>query len=271
MPREALEFEVVVYEKRGHVAYVTLSRPEVLNAMNSTMHAELARVWDDLEADDDIRVGVVTGAGTRAFSVGQDLKEAAAQQRAGSSALSTFGSRGKAGYPRLTERFRMVKPLIACVRGLAIGGGFELALACDIIVASEDAEFALPEARLGLIPGAGGIFRLTRQVPSRTAMGYLLTGRRMNASRAYDLGLINEVVPDDGLDAAVDAWVQDILRCAPLSVKAIKEAATSSAGLTLEQAFAGEYRWERTRMLSSDAKEGVLAFAERRPPQWSGR
>jgi len=253
------------------VATITLNRPEVLNAMNLRMHEELAEVWDDFERDDDIWVGVLTGAGDRAFSVGQDLKELAARTADGQAPPSTFGSRGKPGWPRLTERFGLTKPLVARVRGYALGGGFELALACDLIIASDDARFGLPEARLGLIAGAGGVFRLTRQMPPRTALGYLMTGRQLTAQRAYELGLVNEVVPAAELDACVDAWVADILACAPLAVRAVKEAALASAHLSLEQAFATRYPAEERRMFSEDAKEGPRAFVEKRPPRWQGR
>ncbi|HEY8978214.1 MAG TPA: enoyl-CoA-hydratase DpgD [Streptomyces sp.] len=261
----------VRYDKRGHVAHVTLDRPEVLNAMDLRMHAELADVWDDFEADDDLWVAVLSGAGTRAFSVGQDLGELAARVREGTSGTATFGSRGKPGWPRLTERFALSKPVVAKVRGYAMGGGFELALACDLVIASDDAVFALPEARLGLMAGAGGVFRLTRQLPWKTAMGHLLTGRRMDARRAFELGLVNEVVAADALDACVDGWIEDILRCAPLSVRAIKEAATASAHLPLEGAFATRYPWEERRMHSADALEGPLAFVEKREPRWRAR
>jgi len=266
-----MERSVVLYKKRDGVAYVTLNRPRALNALNDRMHVELAEIWDDVESDKNVLVCVITGAGNRAFSVGQDLKESAQRNDSDAAAiLSTFGSIGKPGYPRLTERFKISKPLIARVHGLAMGGGFELALACDIIVASAVAEFALPEAKLGLIPGAGGVFRLLRQIPSKTAMGYLLTGRRMTASRAYELGLVNEVVPVELLDERVDAWVTDILRCAPLSVKAIKEAALSSDAVTLEEAFLKRYVWEEIRSSSLDAREGIRAFIEKRTPKWLG-
>jgi crotonobetainyl-CoA hydratase/dehydration protein DpgD len=259
----------VRYDKRGHVARITLDRPQVLNAMDLAMHGELAEVWDDFEADDDIWVGVLTGAGERAFSVGQDLKELVRRIEEGT-AVSTFGSRGRPGWPRLTERFSLSKPLIARVNGFALGGGFELALACDIVIAAEHAEFALTEARLGLMAGAGGVFRLTRQAPYRAAMGHLLTGRRMSAARAHALGLVNEVVPYDELDDCVDGWLEDMLRCAPLSLRAIKEAAATSATMPLEQAFATRYVWEERRMHSRDAEEGPRAFVEKRPPKWTG-
>lgn len=258
----------VRYEKAGHVATVTLDRPAVLNAMDLRTHAELADVWDDFAADDELWVAVLTGAGDRAFSVGQDLKELAARERAGAAAPSSFGSRGRAGFPRLTERFDLAKPVVAKVRGYALGGGFELALACDILIAAEDATFALPEARLGLIPGAGGVFRLSRQLPWKTAMGHLLTGRPLSASRAYELGLVNEVAPAGELDARVAGWVADLVACAPLSVRAIKEAATVASGLPLAEAFAARYPHEERRMHSRDAVEGPRAFAEKRPPRW---
>jgi dehydration protein DpgD len=261
----------VCFEKRDAVAYVTIDRPHVLNAMDGRTHAELGEIWDEFEADDALRVAVLTGAGPRAFSVGQDLKELAAREEAGLAAPSTFGGRGKPGHPRLTERFALSKPVVARVNGLALGGGFELVLACDIVVAAESAEFALPEPRVGLVAGAGGVFRLTRQAPLRAAMGYLLTGRRMSAARAYELGLVNDVVPADDLDACVDAWVADVLACAPLAVRAVKEAAYRSLDLPLAQAFYHRYGWEERRMHSADAKEGPAAFAQKRQPHWQGR
>lgn len=259
----------VRYVKRGHVAYVTIDRPAVLNALDVRTHEELADIWDDFERDDDLWVGVLTGAGDRSFSVGQDLKELVKRVEAGMRP-TTFGGRGQPGWPRLTERFTLSKPLIARVNGYAFGGGFELALACDIVVAAEHAEFALPEARLGLVAGAGGVFRLTRQLPLRTALGHLMTGRRLSATRAYELGLINDVVAAAELDECVQGWVDDILRCAPLAVRAVKEAALTSADLPLPQAFATRYVWEERRAASHDAIEGPRAFVEKRPPEWRG-
>lgn len=270
MADEVRDMSRVRYEKRGHVAYVTLDRPKVLNAMDVRMHEELALVWDDFEADDDVWVGVLSGAGDRAFSVGQDLKELVERTRAGTAGTSTFGGRGKGGWPRLTDRFGLAKPLVAKVAGYAFGGGFELALACDVIVACEDASFALPEARLGLIAGAGGVFRLTRQLPYRTAIGHLITGRPMTAARALELGLVNDVVPAYELDACVEGWVCDILRCAPLAVRAIKEAAATSSTRSLPEAFDTRYVWEEKRIHSRDAREGPLAFVDKRTPRWSG-
>ena len=259
----------VRFEKKDHVARVTLDRPDVLNAMDLRMHEELAEIWDEIEADDGIRVAVLTGAGHRAFCVGQDLGERARRDRAGTPP-SSFGSRGQPGWPRLTERFDLSKPVIARVDGYALGGGFELALACDLVVASDRAVFGLPEVRLGLVPGAGGVFRLVRQLPPRVAMGYLLTGRRLDAATAYAYGLVNEVVPADRLDACVEDWAGDLVAAAPLSVRAIKEAALRSVDLPLPEAFVTTYRWEERRRHSADAVEGPRAFAEKRAPIWSG-
>jgi len=267
--REPTDLSRVRYELIGHVARVTLNRPEVLNAMDLRMHEELALVWDEVERDERVRVVVLTGAGTRAFSVGQDLKERARLDRGGAAATS-FGSRGLPGWPRLTERFSLSKPVLAAVRGYALGGGFELALACDLIVAGASAVFALPEARLGLIPGAGGAFRLARQLPLKAAMGYLLTGRRMTAAQALGFGLVNEVVPDEQLEECVTQWTDDLLRSAPLSVRALKEAVMRSVDVPLEEAFTLPYRWERERQASQDAIEGPRAFAEKREPVWRG-
>ncbi|MFF2751167.1 enoyl-CoA-hydratase DpgD [Kitasatospora sp. NPDC058048] len=260
----------VLYERAGHVARVTLNRPHVLNAMDQRMHAELGAVWDEVERDDEVRLVVLTGAGERAFSVGQDLKERARLDREGHPPTS-FGSRGQPGSPRLTDRFTLSKPVLARVRGHALGGGFELVLACDLVIAAQSAVFALPEAALGLIPGAGGAFRLARQIPLKAAMGYLLTGRRMSAHEALALGLVNEVVPDDRLDACVERWTADLLRCAPLSQRALKEAVLRSVDLPLEQAFTTRYHWEQVRRASEDAREGPRAFAEKRAPVWRGR
>ncbi|WP_067452340.1 enoyl-CoA-hydratase DpgD [Actinomadura macra] len=260
----------VRYEKKDQVARITLDRPEVLNAMDLRTHEELAAIWDDVEADDEVRVAVLTGAGDRSFSVGQDLKERARLTERGAPA-TTFGSRGQPGWPRLTERFALSKPVIARVHGYALGGGFELALACDLIVASEEAVFALPEAGLGLVPGAGGAFRLARQLPLRIAMGYLLTGRRMTAATALRFGLVNDVVPYEDLDRCVADWAGDLIRSAPLSVRALKECVLRSLDMPLEEAFSSRYVWEERRRVSGDAAEGVRAFTEKREPIWTGR
>lgn len=258
----------VDYRKEGHVAYVTLNRPQVLNAMDQRTHRELAGIWDDVEADPDVRVAVLGGAGDRAFSVGQDLHERARLDSEGASA-TTFGSRGRPGWPRLTERFGFVKPIVARVDGYALGGGFELVLACDIVVASDRAVFGLPEATLGLVPGAGGGFRLSRKIPVNIAMGYLLTGRRMSARTALEFGLVNEVVAPERLDDCVGEWTRDLIRSSPSSIRAIKESVLASLDMPLERAFATRYEWEEKRLIGHDRIEGPRAFSEHRSPKWT--
>jgi crotonobetainyl-CoA hydratase/dehydration protein DpgD len=259
----------VRYEKRGRAAYITINRPEVMNALNLRAHEELQAIWEDFESDDSLWLGVLAGEGTKAFSVGQDLKELV-DRTDGGEAASSFGSRGRPGWPRLTERFSLSKPIIAKVNGYALGGGLELALACDIIVASHCATFGLPEARLGLVAGAGGLFRLPKAIPHKVAVGYLMTGRSFTAGRAYELGLVNEVVPLGELDFAVQRWVDDVLRCAPLAVRAIKEVTSRAQTMDLATAFTTTYASEEKRRDSLDCIEGPRAFVEKRAPCWKG-
>lgn len=257
----------VIYEKCGQVAKVTLNRPEVLNALDLETHRQLKDIWSDFEADKNLRVAILSGNSERAFSVGQDLKELKQRILSGETPTS-FGSKGHVGYPRLTERFDLSKPVIAKVNGYAFGGGFELALACDIIVASKTASFALPEAKLGLIAGAGGVFRLAKLTSAKIASGYLMTGRVMNAERAYELGIVNELCDVEKLDDAVERWVKDILRCAPLSVSSIKEVIAKVDSMSIEKAFVYPFEWEKKRIEGEDCIEGPNAFLEKRKPEW---
>ena len=246
------------------VARLTINRPERLNAMDSHAHLALSDALDACASDPGVRVLVLTGAGTRAFSVGRDLHELAI---ANDAAVEDRWRRTT----RLTDRVDYPKPIIARVHGHAIGGGFEIAMACDIIVASEDANFALPEPKRGLIPFAGGVHRLPRQIPLKVATGHLLTGRPISAQRAYALGLVNEVAPVEALDAAVDAWVADILACAPLAIRSIKQCVALGQGRPLAEAMAATFPAEQVRKASRDSIEGPRAFAEKRPPIWSGQ
>lgn len=264
------QLEFCRYEKKGHVLHVTITRPEVMNALHYPANIELAGVWDEFAADDDLWIGVLTGEGTRAFSAGNDLKYTAELSRMKPEERPQF-PRFNGGFGGLTNRYDLFKPVIARVNGFALGGGFEMAMACDIIVAADHAEVGLPEPRRGLIAGAMGVHRLPRQVPLKAAMGYMLTGRHMPAQRAYELGIVNQVVPLGDLDAAVEAWVADILRCAPLSVRASKEAAMRGLDMTLPEAGRAEYDWEMRRRRSDDSVEGPRAFAEKRDPRWTGR
>ncbi len=261
--------EFCTYEKKGHIAYVTVTRPEVMNALHIFANVELGEVWDDFAADDDLWVAVLTGQGDKAFSAGNDLKYTAEMSRMTPEERPKIGP-ASGGFGGITNRYDLFKPVVARVNGFALGGGFEMALACDIIVAADHAEVGLPEPRRGLIAGAMGVHRLPRQMPLKAAMGYMLTGRHIPAQRAYELGVVNEVVPLARLDEAVDAWVQDIIRCAPLSVRSTKEAALRGLNMTLEEAGNARYEWEDRRRKSQDQIEGPRAFAEKRAPNWTG-
>jgi enoyl-CoA hydratase/carnithine racemase len=247
----------------GRILNVTLDRPALLNALHPPAHVELDAVWSEFEKDPELWVAIVTGAGERAFCAGNDLKFQAAGGRV---AIPPSGFGG------LTARYDMVKPVIAAVNGLAMGGGFEIALACDLIVASETAVFALPEPRVGLAALAGGIHRLPRQIGLKNAMGMLLTGRRVSAAEGLRLGFVNEVVPPGELQAAARRWAEAICECAPLSVRASKQAALRGLDApSLREAVEGRYEQMAAMIKSEDFVEGPRAFSEKRRPAWKGR
>jgi enoyl-CoA hydratase/carnithine racemase len=252
----------------GRLFTVTMNRPEVMNALHPPANAELEKVFDEFAADPDLWVAIITGAGDRAFSAGNDLKYTAAQ-KGGRLELKEMNEKGFAG---LTSRFDDPKPVIAAVNGVAMGGGFEIALACDLIIASENAVFALPEPRVGLAALAGGMHRLPRQIGLKQAMGMLLTGRRVSAREGRELGFVNEVVPAADLMATARRWADEILACAPLSVRASKQSALEGLDLpSLQAAMAGSYDQVVAMVKSEDFKEGPRAFAEKRDPVWKGR
>jgi enoyl-CoA hydratase/carnithine racemase len=207
--------EFVRVERVGRLTLVFINRPECLNALHPPAHHELAAIFDEFACDSEQRVAIVTGAGHRAFCAGNDLRFRAEQGYQGMPA---------AGFGGLTSRFDLDKPVIAAVNGVAAGGGFELALACDLVVAGEHARFSLPEAKTGLAGLGGGLQRLPRQVGLKIAMGIALTGRSVGAAEALRLGLVNEVVsPGEELNAAC-CWARQILAAAPLAVRAAKQA-----------------------------------------------
>jgi crotonobetainyl-CoA hydratase len=255
--------EFCTTSREGHLLVVTMNRPEVMNSLHPPANFELEKVFDDFVADPELWVAIITGAGERAFSAGNDLKFTA---KAGGKL--DINPKGFAG---ITSRFDNPKPLIAAVNGVAMGGGFEIALACDLIIASENAIFALPEPRVGLAALAGGMHRLPRAIPLKHAMGMLLTGRRVSAREGMALGFVNEVVAPAELMTAAKRWAGQILECAPLSVRASKQSAYDGLDRPLEDAMAARYD-EVIRMLKSeDFIEGPRAFAEKRPPQWKGK
>jgi len=259
-----MAYEFITYEKKGRIAYVTINRPAVLNALHPPANAELSAAWDDFAADPECWVAIFTGAGEKAFSAGNDLKYTAEH---GAKTVSFSGG----GFGGITSRFDLFKPVIAAVNGFALGGGFELALACDVIVAAEHARFGLPEPRVGLAALAGGMHRLPRHMPLKLAMGYMLTGKHMTAADAHRFGVVNEVVSAGELMAAAERWASEILACSPISVRATKQCAMEGLGMPVQAAMAKSYSLVRALTQSEDMMEGVTAFAQKRAPQWKGK
>jgi enoyl-CoA hydratase/carnithine racemase len=255
--------EYITVEKDGHVTVVTLNRPENLNALHPPSHAELVAAFDDFAADPQQWVAIITGAGPRAFCAGNDLKYTAAGHKLESSAK---------GFAGLTARYDLTKPVIAAVNGFAMGGGFEIALACDLIIAAENAVFSLPEPKVGLVALTGGVHRLPRQIPLKQAMGMILTGRHVTAQEGNELGFVNEVVPVGKAVEAAKRWAAQINECSPMAVRASKEAVYRGLDVTVEEAQAGQMSYPAIKALlaSQDSKEGPRAFAEKRKPQWKG-
>jgi crotonobetainyl-CoA hydratase len=249
-------------DKSDHIMTVTISRPERLNALHPPGNAELGEVFDDFAADDDMWVAIVTGEG-RGFSAGNDLR----YQAEGGERMAT-----PRGFGGLSSRFDLLKPVIAAVNGVAMGGGFEIALSCDIIIASEAAVFALPEPRVGLAALAGGLQRLPRQIGSKRALGMILTGRHVPAAEGYELGFVNKVVPADELMEEARRWAKMVCECAPLSVRASKDVVYTSLDIaSLKDSMEHSYDSVRTMATSEDYIEGPKAFSEKRPPNWKGR
>lgn len=261
--------QYTTFEFGDKVAYITINRPEVRNCLGPYVSWELSQHLDEVERNDDIWIAVLTGAGDKAFSAGMDLKFHQVRAKMSDEEVADLIKKQEETRSLIT-RWHFPKPIIARVNGYALGGGLELALACDIVVAAEHAELGLPEPKRGLVAAGGGVHRLPRQIGLKPAMGYMLTGRHMSARRAYELGLVNDVVPYDKLDETVEGYVKDILACAPLSVRATKEMVMRGLDYPLHEAFDREYQWEKRRQSSPDAIEGPRAFAEKRKPNWTG-
>ena len=262
-----MSYRFATYEKRGRIAYVTMNRPEVMNALHLEAHLELNEIWEDFRDDPDLWVAILTGAGERAFSAGNDLKATAQRTAQGGDVQGDE----RPPFGRITRNFDCPKPMIAAVNGVAVGGGLEMALACDIVIAADHARFGLPEPRVGLFAGAGGIHRLARQVPFKLAMGLLLTGRIFGADEAYRIGLVNEVVPLADLMPAAERWAAEILECSPLSVQLTKEAAFDGLQHSVDDALERDTTGCERLLASADFVEGPKAFAEKRKPRWTGR
>ncbi|WP_439403977.1 enoyl-CoA hydratase-related protein [Bradyrhizobium sp. DASA03076] len=256
----------VQFTVQDHVARVTLDRPDRLNAVDQATEAELIRIWETIERDRDIRVVVLTGVGERAFCTGADMKGGS-----GSSGLDYWAAARPGGFGGIALRETLDIPVIARVNGHALGGGMEMMLGCDIVIASDNATFGLPEPRVGRLALDGGIALLARRIPHVWAMGMLLTGRRISAADALRFGLVNEVVAPETLDDAVTRWITDILACAPLSVRAIKQMVRAGQRLSPTDAQMLRLPALVEALQSSDKDEGVRAFQEKRAPKWRGR
>ena len=259
----------VTFEVADHVATVTLARPEVMNAIDLDTEAELQRIWSELEARRDVRVVVLTGQGERAFCVGADMKNPSGSPTL--KGVEYWAAARPGGFGGIALRESLNIPVIARVNGYALGGGFEMVLGCDLVVACEEASFGLPEPLVGRMPLDGGMALLQRQIPHRLAMGMLLTGARITARRALEIGLVNEVVPRAELDAAVARWVAQVLACAPLSLQGIKQMVRLTGAMPPAQAQALRLPALVAALNSEDGDEGVLAFQQKRKPVWQGR
>jgi len=254
----------LLFEVKDHVARLTLNRPKALNSISHDLDLQLYDAWRTIDADPDIWVAVLGAAGDRAFCAGGDVSGGT---KAHASRLALGGGLTGIGGPLV----KLTKPLIAAVHGYALGGGFELAMCADIIVAADDTQFGLPETKAGIIGECGVMHRAIRQLPHRVAMAMILTGERLGADAALEYGLVNEVVPRESLDDAATAWAQKVCAASPLAVQAAKQAVLSRADMPLEIALATRFEAIEAYANSEDVKEGRAAFAERRAPVWTGR
>lgn len=258
-------FRHILYEKRGHIGVITLNRPEVLNALQPVTCQELAEVLLDYLEDEELRVAILAGAGDRAFCVGADLKH-----RADAGDVSSGGISAREMRIAFT---RCCKPILAAVQGYCVGGGLELAMRCDIILASETARFGLPEVKRGLVADTGGTFFLPRRIPYYQAMRMILTGDLISASDALRMGLVTAVVPNAELWSTAESWARKFLECSPLAVQAAKEIVRMSLQTSVEPELAAIDRLASVQRLraSEDYLEGPRAFAEKRAPKWTGK
>lgn len=258
----------ILYEKRGRVAYMTINRPEARNAIDLETSRELAQAWQDFRDDENVWIGVLTGAGEKAFSAGADLKSLIPMM---TGAARNNEAADDGGFGGITRGFECWKPIIAAVNGFCLAGGTEMMLACDLRIASENATIGLTEVRWGIIPGAGGTQRLPRMVPLARAMEIILLGEPITAEEAYRIGLVNKVVPQAELMNEVERWVNILLERGPLALRAAKQAMLQGLDMTLDEGMQLEQRLFRQMLTTEDAKEGPLAFAQKRKPEFKGK
>jgi crotonobetainyl-CoA hydratase len=256
----------IQFEIKENVAWVTIDRPERMNAVDSVTEHELEQIWRQIEADQSVRCVVLTGSGEKVFSAGADLKSESEL-----SGVEYWASLSSNGFGGIAMRRSLSVPVIARVNGLALGGGMEMVLGCDIVIAVREARFGLPEAKVGRLPLDGGMVMLQRLIPEKIAAGLMLTGRMMSSDEALSYGLVNAVVDRENLDAEVARWVADIVSCAPLSIKAIKQTIRKTAHLTPHEARFLRLPELVSALSSQDAIEGVTAFREKRKPVWQGK
>jgi enoyl-CoA hydratase/carnithine racemase len=255
----------VLYEKRGGIAYVTLNRPKVLNALNAATWTDLRSAFEDAKADSSVRGVILTGAGDKAFIAGADISELAHVDAYEAEESSRFSQE----VLNLIEN--LGKPVIAAVNGFALGGGCETAMACTFRIAAEHAKFGQPEVKLGLLPGGGGIQRLPRLVGKGRALQLILTGETISAQEAWRIGLVNEVVPAANLIARAEAVLKQIAANAPIAVKYSLDAANKGLDTSQSEGFALEASYFGICASTEDKKEGTSAFLEKRAPQFAGR
>lgn len=263
----------IIYEKRDRVAYITINRPEARNAIDAETGQALSQAWQDFSDDDEAWIAVLTGAGEKSFSAGADLKSLIPNlSRASTSGDGARTERANdGGFGGITRGFECWKPMIAAINGHCIAGGFEMMLACDLRIAVESATFGLAEVRWGIIPGAGGTQRLPRSIPLAKAMEIILTGEPISAQEAYQLGLINKVVPQGELMHEVDRLVGTLLERGPLALRAAKQAILQGLYMPMEEGLQLEQHLFRYLLSTEDAKEGPRAFAEKRKPNFKGK
>lgn len=262
-----MDYKLIKVEKKGHLTIITINRPNVRNAINPPTSIEMQDAFEDFNNDPNAWVAILTGTGDKAFSAGNDLKydaltppEEARESR----------KKVKYGMGGLTHQYHIKKPIIAAVNGFAFGGGWEMALGCDIIIASEKATFRFPEPLVGRIPTGGGVNRIIRQIPFHVAMDILLSCRRISAQEALAIGVVSRVVAHENLMEEAEKIAQDIMSCSPLAIKAIKEMSLDGIDMPLKEANKNQFPSIFEFYKSQDFIEGPKAFTEKRKPKWQG-